>query len=104
VQPNAAHIALAKFSLPAFREKIAPGSTFTLITQNIDGLSTRALASVKNSLGDADIDEQAEPDILEMHGRLFDVVCTAEECGHVQGGAQGVLCLKMCFRLHWMRA
>jgi NAD-dependent deacetylase sirtuin 5 len=55
VQPNAAHIVLVKFSLSVFRETIAPGSTFTLITQNVDGLSTRVLALVKSNLGDTDI-------------------------------------------------
>jgi NAD-dependent deacetylase sirtuin 5 len=78
--------------LPAFRENIAPGTTFTLITQNVDGLSTRALASVKSSLGDAPIDDQAEPVILEMHGRLSDVVCTAQECGYVQANFDSPIC------------
>ncbi|KAE9399026.1 DHS-like NAD/FAD-binding domain-containing protein [Gymnopus androsaceus JB14] len=35
-QPNAAHVALARFSLSSIRESIAPGSTFTLITQVCD--------------------------------------------------------------------
>lgn len=76
--PNAAHTALAQFSLPFRRNRIARGSSFTLITQNVDGLSRRALDAVV-----ADSTQRVEPEqpaLLEMHGRLFDVVCTA--CGH----------------------
>jgi NAD-dependent SIR2 family protein deacetylase len=72
-QPNAAHRALAHFSVPARRP---PGTTFTLITQNVDGLSARALAGVRASLPS---DAEA---LLEMHGRLFDVTCTARGCAH----------------------
>ena len=79
-QPNDAHIALAKFSLPEYREQIAPGSTFTLITQNVDGLSRRALDHVRTTTGlESTIGSSA---MLEMHGRLFDVVCTAYGCGN----------------------
>ncbi|KAI0028200.1 DHS-like NAD/FAD-binding domain-containing protein [Vararia minispora EC-137] len=69
-EPNVAHIALAEFSLPSVREAIAPGSTFTLITQNIDGLSRIAL--------------DAQPPLLEMHGRLFEVLCTSKACKYAE--------------------
>ncbi|EEB91411.1 hypothetical protein MPER_10231, partial [Moniliophthora perniciosa FA553] len=71
-RPNAAHDALARFSLPSIRQNISPGSTFVLITQNVDGLSQialdRALAATST---DADRVE-APPKLLEMHGRLFE--------------------------------
>ena len=76
---NAAHIALAKFSLGSIRHTIAPGSTFTLITQNVDGLSQRALDQV--NAGEQPDTQQGRPIMLEMHGRLFDVLCTTG-CGH----------------------
>ncbi|THH11558.1 hypothetical protein EW145_g580 [Phellinidium pouzarii] len=40
---NAAHHALAQLSIPSVRDNLSQGSTFTLITQNVDGLSQRAL-------------------------------------------------------------
>ena len=49
-------------------------STFTLITQNVDGLSTRALHDVAAKKG-ADL-SQAAP-YYEMHGRILDTICTA---------------------------
>jgi NAD-dependent deacetylase sirtuin 5 len=80
--PNAAHIALAKFSIESIRKQsAAPDATFTLITQNVDGLSIRALeqlqppSSESSSSGD-------EPQLLEMHGRILDVQCTSKSCGH----------------------
>jgi NAD-dependent deacetylase sirtuin 5 len=96
VKPNAAHIALAKFSIESIRKRIAPDATFALITQNVDGLSTRALEEVQSSLSlppasnpdpdsDSDSASQAQapqPQILEMHGRVLDVLCGSEECGH----------------------
>lgn len=100
-KPNAAHIALAKFSIESIRKRIAPDATFTLVTQNVDGLSTRALEEVQSSLPASDVSDpdpdaaaaavasQAEaaaaapqPQILEMHGRVLDVLCGSEECGH----------------------
>ncbi|KAI0723340.1 DHS-like NAD/FAD-binding domain-containing protein [Earliella scabrosa] len=84
-QPNAGHRALAMFSIPSLREKIAPGSSFTLITQNVDGLSRRALERVAEDSPEL-ADEVHSPAVqnatLEMHGRLMDVVCTSSSCGH----------------------
>ncbi|KAH9045686.1 DHS-like NAD/FAD-binding domain-containing protein [Lactarius pseudohatsudake] len=80
-QPNAAHIALAKFSIESIRKEIAPDATFTLITQNVDGLSTRALEAVQSALP-AESSPPSQPQILEMHGRVLDVLCTSQTCGH----------------------
>jgi NAD+-dependent protein deacetylase sirtuin 5 len=88
-QPNAAHVALAKFSLPAIRNEISPGSTFTLITQNVDGLSQRALDTVMPSNVNAPTDQ---PMLLEMHGRVFEVICTDEECGHAELNFHSPIC------------
>ncbi|TFK43172.1 DHS-like NAD/FAD-binding domain-containing protein [Crucibulum laeve] len=87
-QPNAAHRALAKFSLPSVRERIAPQSTFTLITQNVDGLSPRASAALDFSQEQT----QEHPLIVEMHGRLFDVSCTSETCEHVEFNTSSPIC------------
>jgi NAD+-dependent protein deacetylase sirtuin 5 len=86
---NAAHIALAKFSLNSIRQNIAPGSTFTLITQNVDGLSRKALDQVTSSVPP---ESQAHrPAMLEMHGRLFEVVCTAQ-CQHRELNLASPIC------------
>lgn len=83
-QPNAAHDALAHFSFPGVRDAIAPGSTFTLITQNVDGLSRRSLARAAEVLHQPvpAPPDAPQPAILEMHGRLSDVSCTAYGCGN----------------------
>lgn len=83
-QPNAAHDALAHFSFPGVRDAIAPGSTFTLITQNVDGLSRRSLARAAEALNQPvpAPPDAPQPAILEMHGRLSDVSCTAYGCGN----------------------
>lgn len=86
-QPNKAHLALAKFSIPSIRHSIAPEATFTLITQNVDGLSKRALDQVQaNALQDQ------QPLMLEMHGRLFDVVCTSPSCKHIEPNFDSPIC------------
>ncbi|KAI0092808.1 DHS-like NAD/FAD-binding domain-containing protein [Irpex rosettiformis] len=85
---NNAHIALAKFSLGSIRQNLAPESTFTLITQNVDGLSQWALDQVKAS--EPSESRRAQPEILEMHGRLFDVVCT--RCNHREPNFSSPIC------------
>lgn len=90
VKPNAAHYALARFTSPQVREAhCAPESTFTLITQNVDGLSPRALKEVSSSVT---IPEETKdrPHVIEMHGRLFDVSCT--ECDHVVWNTTSPIC------------
>ena len=72
------------FSINSMREVIAPGSTFTLITQNVDGLSRRALDEVLSKAGSVDQDIDKRPPMLEMHGRLFDILCTSYTCRHRQ--------------------
>ncbi|KAI9466742.1 DHS-like NAD/FAD-binding domain-containing protein [Lactarius psammicola] len=89
-QPNAAHVALAKFSIESIRKEIAPEATFTLITQNVDGLSTRALDAVQSALPMSESGTSSsesppsQPQILEMHGRVMDVLCTSQTCGHCE--------------------
>jgi len=70
-QPNEAHLALAEFYYPNKRKKSAPNcKTYSFITQNVDGLSGRALASVNK-------DKKPEDAlILEMHGNVAEPYCT----------------------------
>jgi len=78
-KPNAAHMALAQLAIPHKLKAVAPHATFTLITQNVDELSVRALEEVcKAESVDLLAVRQSSP-IFEMHGRVFDTVCTA--CG-----------------------
>jgi NAD+-dependent protein deacetylase sirtuin 5 len=91
-EPNAAHITLARFSLPEARHAVAPESTFTLITQNVDGLSKDALQSlglperalvVPPMSGDDALTYlrgTEQPILAEMHGRVLDALCMS--CGH----------------------
>lgn len=95
-KPNAGHVALAKFTLPLYREDVAPGSTFTLITQNVDELSRRALEQVKASvppekIGDS-LSDPEHPPLIEMHGSLFDLECTAYECKHLETNYNSPVC------------
>jgi len=71
-EPNAAHIALAR--LANERDEV------TIVTQNVDGLHTRAAeAQVRD----------AEPRLpLELHGCLFRVRCT--QCGERYGHRQPI--------------
>jgi NAD-dependent deacetylase sirtuin 5 len=92
-QPNAAHMALAALSQPSVRQLIAPGSTFTLITQNVDGLSQKALEHATSTAGDDVASSQSDqPSILEMHGRLYDVECTSISCGHTEFNLASPIC------------
>lgn len=88
-QPNPAHIALSSFSLPSIRHQIAPESTFTLITQNVDGLSVIADKQIQANEPPA-ADEQ--PRLIEIHGRLFDVLCTSRDCDHVEFNTSSPIC------------
>ncbi|KAL5488325.1 hypothetical protein ACEPAI_6433 [Sanghuangporus weigelae] len=96
--PNAAHRALAQLSIPSYLNTIAvPESTFTLITQNVDGLSTRALDAALKRLPEAEkevVDAAAkeQPLLLETHGRLFEVRCTSETCNHVEWNDASPIC------------
>jgi NAD-dependent deacetylase sirtuin 5 len=57
--------------VPEHLKVVAPSAKFTLVTQNVDGLSTLAVREVCPT---------GEPPILEMHGRLFETICTI--CDH----------------------
>ncbi|KAK0184873.1 DHS-like NAD/FAD-binding domain-containing protein [Armillaria mellea] len=88
-KPNAAHHALAEFSLSSIRSLHAPNSTFTLITQNVGGLSVIALDDV---LASNPSEPEEQPRILETHGRLFDVKCSSKSCGHIQFDRSSPIC------------
>ncbi|KAI0269260.1 DHS-like NAD/FAD-binding domain-containing protein [Gloeopeniophorella convolvens] len=90
--PNAAHIALARFSLESVRKQIAPNARFTLVTQNVDGLSRRALQAVQEALSSSESQTMSQPQILEMHGRLFDVTCTSKECNYCESVLNSPIC------------
>src|SRR6266550_6652263 len=73
--PNPAHYALAVLSLPSYLQTVAPSCTrYTIITQNVDGLSTRAYKEVVSRHSDStsvqDLPAQP-PNLFEMHGRLL---------------------------------
>ncbi|KAF4619135.1 hypothetical protein D9613_005564 [Agrocybe pediades] len=83
-QPNNAHRALSAFSLPTIRQQISPGSTFTLITQNVDGLSQRSNDQIAAMFPEEGNTADEKLQLIEMHGKLFDVSCTAKDCRHVE--------------------
>jgi NAD+-dependent protein deacetylase sirtuin 5 len=100
-KPNAAHVALAKFSIESIRKRTAPDATFTLITQNVDGLSARALQEEmrisptvleSTSAPQSQSQSQPQPQLLEMHGRLLDVLCSSERCGHREPAPSSPIC------------
>ncbi|KAF8507700.1 DHS-like NAD/FAD-binding domain-containing protein [Gautieria morchelliformis] len=79
--PNAAHLALAILSLPEHLKVVAPEASFTLVTQNVDGLSAKAFRQACPS---------REPDLYEMHGHLFDTLCTV--CGDRERNIGSPIC------------
>ncbi|CAG8618486.1 14100_t:CDS:2 [Acaulospora colombiana] len=87
-QPNAAHVVLAKLAVPSILEKVAPAAeSFHLITQNVDGISSRVLQQIETMqrAKDPPVSEKDLPNfstLIEMHGRLFDVRCTRRRCKH----------------------
>ncbi len=92
-KPNAAHKAIAEFTIPSVRNAIVPDSTFTLITQNVDGLSQVALDEVMLKYPDeATPAPNEQPRILEMHGRIFDVLCTSDICDHIEFNKASPIC------------
>lgn len=95
--PNPAHRAIALISLPSVRaaHNLAPPTArVTLVTQNIDELSTRALdalvhaGTVDPALAGVDMSvareevARAKDEVLEMHGNVWSVVCTDFACQH----------------------
>ena len=58
----------------------------------MDGLSSRALSAVLENAVTQDQAEPSQPRLMEMHGRLFDVKCTDERCGHTQWNENSPVC------------
>ena len=88
-QPNSAHYALAALSVPSVLKRIAPEATFHLITQNVDNLSPRANQQLAALFPDEQIPRDA---LYEMHGRLFDVLCTNEACKYSEFTLASPIC------------
>ncbi|KZW00486.1 DHS-like NAD/FAD-binding domain-containing protein [Exidia glandulosa HHB12029] len=76
--PNPAHDALARFSVASARRP--DPVSFSLVTQNIDGLCNRALDSVLETERDLAIGLAEVTRPIEIHGNIFEVVCTASPC------------------------
>lgn len=86
-------MALAAFSLSSVRNKIAPNSTFTLITQNVDGLSIRAQQYLEAAAAHTSpVLTEERSELLEMHGRVHDVMCSSVSCGHVEFNTSSPIC------------
>lgn len=79
--------------IPAVLESIAPNAkTYHVITQNVDRLSPRAFESLMESRASEARQEylpRADA-LIEMHGRLFDLMCT--ECENIQEDLSNPLC------------
>jgi NAD-dependent deacetylase sirtuin 5 len=60
----------------------------------VDGLSTRALEEVQSALpvSESPSSSESQPQILEMHGRVLDVLCTSEKCGHCETVPSSPIC------------
>jgi NAD-dependent deacetylase sirtuin 5 len=86
--PNPAHYVLARLALPSIRQRVAPDSELTHVTQNVDGFLTQALEEVATSHGIS----EPPSELIEMHGRLFDVVCTAHDCSFRETNYQSPIC------------
>lgn len=93
-KPNAAHFVLAALSVEESLRRICPGAeSFTLITQNVDGLSRRALDQVTSTLPSKEIFEKVTPkpeSIIEMHGRILATLCGV--CGHREANEDSPIC------------
>lgn len=91
-------------SLPIFRNAIVASddSTFSLVTQNVDELSRRALRTVQSrlrsqegtpNLGGSTINNDPSPtELLEIHGSLFDLLCTSGSCRTVEKNYNSPIC------------
>jgi NAD-dependent deacetylase sirtuin 5 len=63
---------------------VAPeDSHFTLITQNVDGMSKRALENLVVCDTSAQKND-GQPKMIEMHGRLFDLICSSDTCDYAE--------------------
>jgi NAD-dependent deacetylase sirtuin 5 len=85
---------LAALSVKETLREIFPSAeSFTLITQNVDGLSRRALDKLTSTLESKKIFERVTPDhrsIIEMHGQLLATVC--ERCHHREANDDSPIC------------
>lgn len=86
---------LAKLSIPGYLKVVAPSAkSFHLITQNVDRLSIRALEDLEKEVTQSpDISSTgkvSKDSIIEMHGRLFDVKCSA--CDYCEEDLSESLC------------
>jgi NAD-dependent deacetylase sirtuin 5 len=93
-KPNAAHVILAALSVKESLHQICPSAeSFTLITQNVDGLSRRALDQLTSTLPSKGIFEKVTPEpesIIEMHGRILATLCGV--CGHREANDDSPIC------------
>ena len=86
--PNVAHYVLARLAFPEVRYNVAPDSQLTHVTQNVDGLQNRALEEMTASYGTS----KSPSELIEMHGRLFDVVCSAHDCSFRETNYRSPIC------------
>ncbi|KAH8829460.1 DHS-like NAD/FAD-binding domain-containing protein [Flagelloscypha sp. PMI_526] len=86
-RPNEGHYALARLCFPTLRNSVAPNAHVVHITQNIDGLCQTSLNHVASQTNQS-------PDgyVIEMHGNLFDVVCTAHDCMYQATNLDAPIC------------
>lgn len=80
-QPNAAHHALAWFSIQ--QNRLMGSESFHIITQNVDGLSFKAAQVSSNP-------DAAAKCIIEIHGAIRDTMCTS--CGHRETNLSSPIC------------
>ncbi|KAJ3905764.1 DHS-like NAD/FAD-binding domain-containing protein [Lentinula edodes] len=103
--PNPAHVSLAMLCIPELLHHLASDAEFTLITQNIDGLSVRAyedalkhhqgtlgpsIFSYNGSMNTTITKNVPESHIYEMHGRVLDTLCT--QCSNLRHDGKSPLC------------
>lgn len=91
-KPNKAHTLLAMLAIPNCLKTIAPvAKSYHLVTQNVDRLSTVALNILAEQNSSKIRADRARTDsIVEMHGRLFDLKCTA--CDYCAEDLSNPLC------------
>lgn len=77
--------------MPSHRKVVAPNAEFSIITQNVDGLSTKAMDMVLKE-DNSDPKPVGISPLLEMHGRIFDVKCTSKSCRHVEYNTSSPVC------------
>ena len=85
---------IAALSVKETLRQIFPSAeSFNLVTQNVDGLSLRALDQLTSTLASKKTFEEVTPEpqsIIEMHGRLFETLCT--QCGHREANRDSPIC------------